>query len=327
MRKLIFALTLSILLTPLAMASFSDVSQNHKNRIAIEYLQEEGIIDGYSDGTYRPQNTINRAEMMKMLVEGLGITPDPNDYRDCFPDVGSDWYARYVCYAKEQNWVGGYPDGTFRPANNVLDVEAFKMILNARGVELATDYVPLLFEGISPNEWYRPYLVTAEKLNLTDYFTPGADYKRGEVAEVIFRTLVINEMDVSSFSEEAQYELLDLRAQEALGYVDYEPARYEEFTDQKREAYEGSVPFAIFFYADWCSVCYTIDEDLTENLPAYPDGVTILKADYDTETDLKEEFGVTRQYWFVIFDTDGDVVFSDNLFSASDLIREIEKTL
>ncbi|MBN2306885.1 S-layer homology domain-containing protein [Candidatus Peregrinibacteria bacterium] len=325
MRKLILALTLSILLTPLALASFSDVSQTHKNRIAIEYLQEEEIISGYPDGTYRPENTINRAEMMKMLVEGLGITPDSDKYRNCFPDVGTEWYARYVCYAKEQNWVGGYPDGTFKPANNVLDVEAFKMILNARGVELDASFVPLLFATVSPNEWYRPYLVTAEKLNLTDYFKPGANYKRGQVAEVIFRTIVIDKMDVSSYSLQAQNEMLNRQTEKPE--VSYEAASYIDYTAAKREAYEGTRPFAIFFYATSSSTCYLIENELLKNLDGYPDGVMILKADYDTETELRNEFKVTSQNWFVIFNGEGEVTFSNSLFNANDVIDEIIPTL
>lgn len=325
MRKLIICLLAIIVITPVALASFGDVSYNHKNRIAIEYLQEEEIIGGYPDGTYRPENTINRAEMMKMLVEGLGITPDPAAYSDCFPDVHSEWFARYVCYAKEQNWIGGYPDGTFQPANNVLDVEAFKMILNARGVEIASDFVPLKFADVSPSEWYRPYLVTAEKLNLTEDFTPGANYKRGQVAEVVFRTIVIDKMEVSSYSVQAQNELLNQENKKPE--VSYESASYSDYSNTKREQYQGTRPFAIFFHAPWCPICRDIATELNDNLQYYPDGVLILQADYDTETELRSEFSVTRQYWFVIFDAEGNVVFSNNLFNAYDVIEKITETL
>lgn len=325
MRHLIISLALTLIISPMALASFNDVSQNHRNRIAIEYLQEKEIIGGYSDGTYRPNNTINRAEMMKMLVEGLGITPDSNKYRNCFPDVGSEWYARYVCYAKEKNWVGGYPDNTFKPANNVLDVEAFKMILNARGVELDPDFVPLKFAGVSPDEWYRPYLVTAEKLNLTEAFKPGASYKRGEVAEVIFRTIVIDEMETSSYSLEVQNQLLNQNIEKPE--VSYEAASYVDYSAEKRSAYQGNKPFAIFFHASWCPICREIADALKEDLNTYPDGVLILEADYDTETELRKEFNVTRQYWFVVFDAEGEITFSNNLFNANDVIEKIMETL
>lgn len=46
-------------------------------------------------------------------------TEDENLYENCFEDVEDEWFAPYVCYAKEKGWVTGYPDGTFKPENNV----------------------------------------------------------------------------------------------------------------------------------------------------------------------------------------------------------------
>lgn len=317
MRKLFIAL-LTLFIAPTAFADFTDVATTHKNHTAITYLQQEEVIGGYPDGSFRPNSSINRAEMMKILVEGQGMTPSEMTYKNCFPDVGTDWYAKYVCYAKIQGWVGGYPDGTFKPAQSVSNVEAMKMILNARGIALANDFVPLIFDGVPPSEWYYPYVVTAEKLKLTEGFTPGTNYQRGEVSEVIFRTIVIDETDSTSFSQTAVNELLNQAT--VKEEVTYESASYVDYTAQTRASLEGKRPFAIFFHASWCPVCKAIETELKANLDSYPDGVMILEADYDTETELKSEFGVTRQYWFVYFDANGEVVFSNNLFNASDVI-------
>ena len=325
MKKILTSFVLALWICPLVLASFEDVSSVHKNRIAIEYLQKENIISGYSDNTYRPENTINRAEMMKMLVEGLSMTPDSKEYKNCFPDVNEEWFAPYICYAKEKGWVNGYPDGSFKPSNNVLDVEAFKMILNARKVELDPDFTPLKFATVNPDAWYRPYLVTAEKMNLTESFKPGANYKRGEVAEVIFRTLVIDKMDVNAYSLQAQNDLIN--QENIKPEISYEAASYIEYSNEKREEYEGNRPFAIFFHASDCSTCRNIEDELEANLKSYPDGVMILKADYDTAQELREEFSVTSQYWFVIFDNEGKINFSGNIFNASDLIDQIIETL
>jgi len=73
-----------------------------KDAEAINFLKENGIISGYSDGTFKPTNPLNRAELLKILVEGVGYSPDENVYKNCFSDVKEDWYAKYVCYAKEQ---------------------------------------------------------------------------------------------------------------------------------------------------------------------------------------------------------------------------------
>ncbi len=325
MRKLFISLALMLIIAPASMAAFDDVTPNHDNVIAIEYLQEEGVIGGYPDGSFRPNSTINRAEMMKILVEGQGITPNESIYRDCFTDINSEWFAKYVCYAKNKGWVDGYPDGSFGPSNSVLDVEAMKMILNARNIDIDASFTPLLFATVPLDAWYRPYLVTAEKLNLTDKLTPGSNYKRGEVSEVIFRTLVIEKQEVSSFSAQARNDLLNL--ENIKPEISYEAASYIDYSPEKRTSYEGSKPFVIFFHASWCPTCVAIERELKDELAGYPDGVLIMQANFDIETALKEEFGVTRQYWFVVFDAAGEVTFSNNLFNATDVIEKAMETL
>jgi thiol-disulfide isomerase/thioredoxin len=329
MNKLkIILMGLALLSSQAAFASFSDVASDHPNQAAIEYLQVKGIIDGYPDGTFGPERPINRAEMMKILVEGQGVTPDANTYKECFPDVGTEWFAPYVCYAQTQGWVNGYPDGTFKPARNVLNVEAVKMILNAKGFELDKDYATTQFSDISTSEWFYPYAVTAEKLALTEGFEPGAAYARADVSEMIFRTLVIEDTGSNIYSAEARDQLLELNGIEPDSEESTEePAIYEAYSPEKRQELEGVKPFAIFFHASWCPICRAIEADLKANLSSYPDGLHILVADYDTEAELKKEFGVTRQYYFVIFDTNGEVTFSNNLFTADQVVTEIEKTL
>src|SRR3989338_8827261 len=102
--------------------TFSDVGDTHLNMPAIEYLVSIGTLQGYEDGTFKPDNTVNRAEIMKILVKGQGIDPDPATFNHCFPDVNDEWFAVSVCYAKAQGWVSGYPDGNFKPANTVNKV-------------------------------------------------------------------------------------------------------------------------------------------------------------------------------------------------------------
>ena len=111
--------------------TLSDI-QEDRNETSIQYLLDTNVISGYPDGTFKPAQTINRAELMKIITEGIGITPSADEYSDCFPDVTNEWFAVYVCYAKEQNWIQGYPDGAFKPDQNVNKVEALKMIINSR---------------------------------------------------------------------------------------------------------------------------------------------------------------------------------------------------
>ena len=99
-------------------ASFSDTSESHANNDAIEYVKNNGIASGYPDGTYKPDSTINRAEFTKIIVgaryraETIDTCIVANTNSDWtytyFPDVPKDaWYAKYVCYAEDQDIISG----------------------------------------------------------------------------------------------------------------------------------------------------------------------------------------------------------------------------
>ena len=131
--------------------SFPDVAAYHENRMAIEYLKNEGFIGGYPDGTFQPSRSVNRAEFIKIIVGAkLGRTPSADSAYNCFPDVKeSDWFASYVCYAKNQGIISGYPDGEFKPANTINVAEASKILVNTLGVEKINP---------SGEQWYSEFL-------------------------------------------------------------------------------------------------------------------------------------------------------------------------
>lgn len=172
---------------------FTDVNLNTTNSEAISFLKNAGIVSGYSDGSFKPNNPLNRAELLKILIEGLGVDPNESTYKNCFPDVKSDWFAKYVCYAKENGWVSGYADGTFKPGNNVNKVEAMKMLLEVFDVE--TEYpVANPFVDISKDEWFSNYIYTAKKMGILEEaggnYWPSMEIRRGQISENIYRLLV-----------------------------------------------------------------------------------------------------------------------------------------
>lgn len=179
---------------------FSDVSQYNKNFDAIEYLKDNGIISGYEDGTYKPFSTINRAELLKMLVEGNGVSPTLSEYSDCFPDVKKEWFAPYVCYAKSLNWVSGYEDGNFNPSNEVVKVEALKMLLVSKSITIKNSVAKKPFEDVSVTDWFAPYVSVAKSMGILEemgsHFEPMAKITRARIAENLYRLLVhLNEKD------------------------------------------------------------------------------------------------------------------------------------
>ena len=125
--SLLVALELSLLPSPALGKGFSDVSGKTPYARAIETLQKRGVIEGYADGTFKANATINRAEFLKIVLEGAGIAV-PATVNRCFPEAHGEWYARYVCTAKQMAIVDGYPDCYFRPEWPVNFVEASKIL-------------------------------------------------------------------------------------------------------------------------------------------------------------------------------------------------------
>ncbi|MBT4455829.1 S8 family serine peptidase, partial [Candidatus Peregrinibacteria bacterium] len=172
-------------------SSFSDVHGN-KNEFAINYLKDVGIIDGYPDGTFKPGNSINRAELLKILVEGKGISPSTDSYKDCFNDVSDQWFAPYICYAEETGWVDGYPGGSFKPEQVVSKSEAVKMLLNSQGVDIPST-VGNPFQDVYEGDWFGPFVGKAKELGILEetgsLFSPAEGMKRAGICENLYRLL------------------------------------------------------------------------------------------------------------------------------------------
>ena len=200
---------LTIIITVPAYAAFSDLEQKHSNYDAIQYVQIEGIVGGYPDGTYRPDQEINRAEFLKIILEAqatdyTGDGPPPAPSMDCFFHeskqtfeqrfgIFSDidfkaWYAGYFCYGLRSGIVKGYSDRTFRPASSINFVEAAKIIIEA----------DTYFDGnLSVNDggnWYEGYVRALEERKAIPLSISSFDQKitRGEMAEIIYRLITEN---------------------------------------------------------------------------------------------------------------------------------------
>lgn len=95
------SLVVGLLFQTTAFASFPDVSASHANYDAIIYVQSRGIVSGYPDGSFRPNQTINRAEFVKILVganeSALLVENIDKDTPMSFPDVRPEhWFYQYV---------------------------------------------------------------------------------------------------------------------------------------------------------------------------------------------------------------------------------------
>lgn len=176
---------------------FTDLSFMDSHYDAISSLVEAGIFQGYPDGTFQPNGVINRAELLKILIEGQDISVDANLYKNCFPDVKEEWYAKYVCYAKHKGWISGYPDGTYKPGNTVNKVEALKILFNVyeAGLTEGTVVSSLSYPDLDKRAWYAIYVWEASAQGILEE-TPGQNFNpsegriRGDMAESLYRYLI-----------------------------------------------------------------------------------------------------------------------------------------
>lgn len=172
-------------------ARFFDVDPLHPYADAIDYLLRTGIVTGYENRSFRPENAINRAEFTKILVSLLYPAHVTQDCLDSwpefsFPDIAMDaWYAPYICAAWTNGIVSGYPDGTFKPEEGVQFVEAAKMLSLA--FELTGIELPNL--GAASVEWYEPYVEFLAAKNAIPYSITSVSkpVNRGEMAEMMYR--------------------------------------------------------------------------------------------------------------------------------------------
>lgn len=181
----------------LAVHPFPDVFENDPVNDALDYLYEEGVIEGYEDGSFQPYNSINRAEFVKMVVAGLGTEPDPEEYNNCFQDVEDDWYAKYVCYAEEQGWVEGYDDDKFYPGSNITKTEALAVIERVLGWEINGGVGWSMYYDVSPGDWFAPYVQIAEEngwlSEFSDWLSPHEIITRKQMSEYLYRALLTDE--------------------------------------------------------------------------------------------------------------------------------------
>jgi hypothetical protein len=111
--------------------TFSDVPTTDPFYQYVETAAHEGLVAGYSDGTFRPYNNVTRGQLSKIVVEAAGW-PLVNPPIPTFTDVprGSAFYE-YIETAFDQGIISGYADGTFRPGNDATRGQISKIVYEA----------------------------------------------------------------------------------------------------------------------------------------------------------------------------------------------------
>lgn len=168
-------------------AGFDDVPADYIYCDAITYARENGIVNGYPDNTFRPENTINRAELTKVMIESTVSDEEiescvrEDKLRNNLSDVPrSEWFRKYVCTAYDKGIVQGYPGGEFKPLNAVNFAEESKIVVNSFEMDVCTSTV-----------WYEPYATVLDEENAIPQTVDAVDayMTRGETVQVIYTML------------------------------------------------------------------------------------------------------------------------------------------
>jgi polyhydroxybutyrate depolymerase len=192
--SIVLLLSLSVSFIPVEAAETFRDTGDYKYREAIDALRDKGIVSGYQDGDFRPHDPINRAEMLKIILSArLGGESAVGSETGCFQDVGSEWFAPYVCYAKAENIVKGYAGNRFNPGQSVNMVEGLKMALETFDQDVSASG-----EGV---EWFQPYIEFAHSNNVFSKYSyvPGRSMTRGEMAFLI-HALLLNDEGFKTFT-------------------------------------------------------------------------------------------------------------------------------
>ena len=128
----------SLLTVPAGAANatrFSDVADNY-TATAIETLRLMGVLDGYSDGTFRPNAALTRAQFCKMAVYAMDGSSELGRYSTVtiFPDVKpSFWASSYINMAAKKGVIAGFADGKFKPNQTVTAGQAVTILMRGLG--------------------------------------------------------------------------------------------------------------------------------------------------------------------------------------------------
>ena len=166
--------------------AYSDVNRGDWFNNAVSTLSNAGIISGYPDGTFRPNAPITRAEMSKIIA----LFAKLNKSEDRFNDIAGHWAEAYIKLAAGNGWIAGYPDGSFKPQQNITRAETMTMINRVleRVPSVESHLLPynamLTFPDCQSGQWF--YIAVQEATNSHTY-ERAASEKNGDEQWIALR--------------------------------------------------------------------------------------------------------------------------------------------
>jgi len=145
-------------LVPRAIAAgprFKDVSTTSWAFTAVADLSARGLVTGYEDGKFHPDDAVTRAEYAKLVCRALSVDPE-TVISDPFSDVTSSyWAAGYIAAAVRKGWLTGYPGGLFKPEEPISKAQALAIIARSQSWN---DKATLPYADVQPGYWAHAFI-------------------------------------------------------------------------------------------------------------------------------------------------------------------------
>ncbi|NQU18020.1 MAG: S-layer homology domain-containing protein [Candidatus Saganbacteria bacterium] len=172
---------------------FSDVSDIFWAKDAIEYIATLGIMEGFPDNTFKPDQPLTRAQIAVLLIKAKGFKV-VSDEASVFYDLPtSHWATPYVNAAVKRNYISGYPDGSFDPGKALSASEGVTILARFAGLVIPKAVSRNPYVDVDKDAWAAPAIYAAQKAGLLEFigdqeFHPEDPLTRAEAAEIISKT-------------------------------------------------------------------------------------------------------------------------------------------
>ena len=176
-----------------ASPKFTDID-NSWAKAAIERAVSLKLVNGYSDGSFKPNQEINRAEFTAILVRAMKLEAAKGEVKFTDANKIQGWAKEYIQQAVEAGILTGYNDNTFRPSGDITRTEAAVMVVKALGLELVSEEELTFTDAAKIPAYARAYVATAVKHGLvTGYsnntFGPTKVATRADAIALALRAL------------------------------------------------------------------------------------------------------------------------------------------
>lgn len=165
-----------------AEGSLTDIQGHWAGNVIQEWVNN-GLANGYPDGTFRPENNITRAEYMALANKAFNFEDEVEiNFLDVEP---GDWYLSTIKKAISAGYIGGYPDGTMRPKEPITRQEAAIIIAKIKGLQTNDQAVQELTDANGIASWSKGYVGAVVEAGYMTGYTDGSfkatnQIKRGE---------------------------------------------------------------------------------------------------------------------------------------------------